>query len=169
MLTLSSSFTADKDATLITTPDGINSYIKKHLSNTRLSINCFWLNLDNAIFRDMQLMERLKYLCLSNTRVQLRFLVRNPKQVIGRATYLTPLLHRFTTNMRFKELARDFDEEVAHFITFDDQGYLYQPNFEHCRCFSQQHNPHKSKILTGYFEKAWELSQDTAEFRPLHL
>jgi len=169
MLTLASSFTPGQSSLFLTEGQQVKDHILESLQASRLYVDCFWLNLDNRIFRDINIVNQIKSLCVKQPRIRFRFLIRNAKQISTRGTPLIHVFQRFTSNIQVKEVSRDYDEEIAHFITFDHNDYIYQPNYEVITCYYQQQNQYKSKLLTGFFEKAWEQGQSSAEFRPLHI
>lgn len=137
------------------------------VSQARRSL-CLWSrDLERRVYDCPEFITAVRLLACRSRFSLVRLLVHDPKAVTQQGHRLLELARRLSSRIELRQVAADYQDYAASFLTVDEMGLILRPSAERYEGFFSFKAPVKAREQNHFFNEVWDKSQPHPEFRRL--
>ncbi len=134
-------------------------------STRKLSI--FTHDLEPGIYDDVDFLEVVKRLCLSQTYARVRVLIADPIRAIKNGNNFVHLGRRLNTYIEFRHVREVLRTHAEAFCIADETALVYRLQANRWEGIADTYEPAVAKLYGKMFDEIWQASEVEIEFRQL--
>ncbi|MDH4110773.1 MAG: hypothetical protein OEW35_21085 [Gammaproteobacteria bacterium] len=131
----------------------------------RLSI--FTHDLEPGIYDDLDFLEVVKHLILSQRYARVRVLIADPTRAIKNGNAFVALGRRLNTYIEFRHVREDLRTHTEAFCIADETALVYRLQAARWEGIVDTYEPSVARVYGKMFDEIWQASEVEIEFRQL--
>jgi hypothetical protein len=136
-----------------------------HEAKQKLSI--FTHDLEPGIYDDLDFLEVVKHLVLSQAYARIRVLIADPTRAIKNGNAFVHLGRRLNSYIEFRHVREDLRTHAESFCIADEHALVYRLQASRWEGIVDTYEPAVSKLYRKMFDEVWLDSEVEIEFRQL--
>jgi hypothetical protein len=136
-----------------------------HEAKRKLSI--YTHDLEPGIYDDLDFLEVVKHLVLSQAYARIRVLIADPTRAIKNGNAFVHLGRRLNSYIEFRHVREDLRTHAESFCIADEHALVYRLQASRWEGIADTFEPAVSKLYRKMFDEIWLDSEVEIEFRQL--
>ena len=130
-------------------------------------ISIYTHDLDPGIYDDLDFLEIVKHLVLSQTYARIRVLIADPTRAIKNGNAFVHLGRRLNTYIEFRHVRKDLRTHAESFCIADETALVYRLQASRWEGIADTYEPAVARLYAKMFDEIWLASEVEIEFRQL--
>lgn len=152
---------------VISTKDEMRQAVIDVASEANRKLSIFTHDLDPGIYDDLDFLEVVKHLVLSQTYARIRVLIADPSRAIKNGNAFVYLGRRLNTYIEFRNVREDLRTHAESFCIADETALVYRLQHERWEGIADTYEPAVARLYGKMFDEIWQASEVEIEFRQL--
>jgi hypothetical protein len=152
---------------VISTKDEMRQAVIDVASESSRKLSIFTHDLDPGIYDDLDFLEIVKHLVLSQAYARIRVLIADPSRAIKNGNAFVNLGRRLNTYIEFRHVRADLRTHAESFCIADETALAYRLQHERWEGIADTYEPAVAKLYGTMFDEIWQASEVEIEFRQL--
>jgi hypothetical protein len=154
---------------VISSKDEMREAVIEIASNAKRRLSIFSHDLDPGIYDDLDFLEVVKRLVLSQSYARIRVLIADPSRAIKNGNAFVQLGRRLNTYIEFRHVREDLRTHAESFCIADDTALVYRLQASRWEGIADTYEPAVARVYGKMFDEIWQASEVEIEFRQLGL
>ncbi len=133
------------------------------------SLDIFTFDLDSPLYDQHGFLEAVKRLAIACRGVAIRILLQESDRARQEGHRLVDLSRRLTSKIEIRRPHADYIDHPENFIIADRIGYIRRRVAERYEGEANFCHPIQAKLLTDFFTRVWERSEQESSLRRLYI
>ena len=130
-------------------------------------VSIFTHDLETGIYDDLDFLEIIKRLVLSQAYSRVRVLIANPARAIKNGNAFVQLGRRLNTYIEFRHVREDLRTHAESFCIADETALVYRLQAHRWEGIADTYEPAVARLYGKMFDEIWLASEVEIEFRQL--
>ncbi len=130
-------------------------------------VSIFTHDLETGIYDDLDFLEIIKRMVLSQAYSRVRVLIANPAKAIKNGNAFVHLGRRLNTYIEFRHVREDLRTHAESFCIADETALVYRLQANRWEGIADTYEPAVAKLYGKMFDEIWLASEVELEFRQL--
>lgn len=130
-------------------------------------VSIFTHDLETGIYDDLDFLEIIKRLVLSQAYARVRVLIADPHRAIKNRNAFVQLGRRLSTFIEFRHVREDLRTHAESFCIADETALVYRLQADRWEGIVDTYAPAVAKLYATMFDDIWVASEVEIEFRQL--
>ena len=130
-------------------------------------VSIFTHDLETGIYDDLDFLEIIKRMVLSQAYSRVRVLIANPAKAIKNGNAFVHLGRRLNTYIEFRHVREDLRTHAESFCIADETALVYRLQAHRWEGIADTYEPAVAKLYRKMFDEIWLESEVEIEFRQL--
>lgn len=124
-------------------------------------------DLETGIYDDLDFLEVVKHMVLSQTYARVRVLIADPTKAIKNGNAFVNLGRRLNTYIEFRHVREDLRTHAEAFCIADEHALVYRLQASRWEGIADTYEPAVATLYRKMFDEIWLASEVEIEFRQL--
>jgi hypothetical protein len=152
---------------VISTKDEMRQAVIDVAGEASRKLSIFSHDLDPGIYDDLDFLEIVKRLVLSQAYARIRVLIADPSRAIKNGNAFVNLGRRLNTYIEFRHVREDLRTHAESFCIADETALVYRLQHQRWEGIADTYEPAVAKLYGKMFDEIWQASEVEIEFRQL--
>ena len=152
---------------VISTRDEMRQAALAVVGEAQRKVSIFTHDLEPGIYDNVEFLEIIKRMILSQTYARVRVLIADPSRAIKNGNNFVHLGRRLNTYIEFRHVREDLRTHAEAFCIADETALVYRLQASRWEGIADTYEPAVAKLYGKMFDEIWLASEVEMEFRQL--
>jgi hypothetical protein len=129
----------------------------------------FTRNMDQRVYDDERVLERIRKLAMSSPFAKLRFLVMDTHYAVSKGSQLLNLGRSLSSYCEFRKVHVEHANLACEYVIVDEIAMLYRPQSDRSEGLLYPHDGMEARLKRREFQKIWDKSETDENLRDMKL